>query len=486
MITADNGMLLISALLLFCIAFSRFLTRFGIPTLVFFILAGMLLGSDGIGGIFFDGAEAASGIGNIAVCYILFAGGLATSWNSVKPVLAPGVLLATVGVMATAALVAVSACFLLGFTMLEGLLLGSVVSCTDAASVFSILRSNNMNLKGTLAPLLELESSSNDPSAYMLTIMVIGLMTSPGDTFIDFVIMLVIQFTVGGALGFLAGWLGVKIVNGLKLDSEGLYPVVMAALTAMIFSLTQMVHGNGLLAVYIAGMTMGNSRLTHKASLVRFFDGLSWLMQILVFVTLGLLVFPSQLPSILVPGLIMAFVLMFVIRPLAVFPILHFYDYSFKGKLLVSWVGFRGASSIVFATYALSNNIAAGQTLFNMVFFISLTSVVLQGSTLAPVARLLGQLETEDNTLVARTFTDYEDDLSGELYEMRVAAGSGAAGMMVQALRFPDFARILIIKRGNNSITPTGKTRLAEGDVLMVLADKTEGLLDLKEKWGLA
>lgn len=348
MITADNRMLLISALLLFCIAFSRFLTRFGIPTLVFFILAGMLLGSDGIGGIFFDGAEAASGIGNIAVCYILFAGGLATSWNSVKPVLAPGVLLATVGVMATAALVAVSACFLLGFTMLEGLLLGSVVSCTDAASVFSILRSNNMNLKGTLAPLLELESSSNDPSAYMLTIMVIGLMTLPGDTFIDFVIMLVIQFTVGGALGFLAGWLGVKIVNGLKLDSEGLYPVVMAALTAMIFSLTQMVHGNGLLAVYIAGMTMGNSRLTHKASLVRFFDGLSWLMQILVFVTLGLLVFPSQLPSILVPGLIMAFVLMFVIRPLAVFPILHFYDYSFKGKLLISWVGFRGASSICF------------------------------------------------------------------------------------------------------------------------------------------
>lgn len=486
MITAENGMFLVSALLLFCVAFSRFLTKLGIPTLVFFILAGMLLGSDGIGGIFFDGAEEASRIGNMAVCYILFSGGLATRWDSVKPVLVPGVLLATVGVMATAALVAVFACFLLGLTVLEGLLLGSVVSCTDAASVFSILRSNNMNLKGTLAPLLELESSSNDPSAYMLTITVIGLMTSPGNTFIDFALMLVTQFAVGAGLGFLTGILGVKIINNLKLNSEGLYPVVMAALTAMIFSMTQMLHGNGLLAVYIAGMTMGNSKLTNKASLVRFFDGLSWFMQILAFVTLGLLVFPSQLPPILVPGLIMAFALMFVIRPLAVFPVLHFYDYSFKGKLLVSWVGFRGASSIVFATYALSNNITAGQTLFNMVFFISLTSVILQGSTLAPTARLLDQLDTEDNTLVARTFTDYEDDLSGTLYEMRVVRGSGAVGAMIQELRFPDFARVLIIKRGDKSVTPTGKTRLAEGDILMILADNTRGLLDLKEKWGLA
>lgn len=486
MITAENGMFLISALLLFCIAFSRYLTKFGIPTLVFFILAGMLLGSDGIGGIYFDEASAASEIGNLAICYILFSGGLATNWKSLKPVLAPGLLLATVGVMATAAMVAVFAYFLLGFSALEGLLLGAVVSCTDAASTFSILRSNNMNLKGTLAPLLELESSSNDPTAYMLAITIIGLMTSPGGSFMDFAVMLATQFTVGAALGFLAGWLGVKIVNNMKLGSDGLYPVVTAAIAAMIFSLSQMLRGNGLLSVYIAGMVMGNARLSHKSYLVRFFDGLSWLMQILVFVTLGLLVFPSQLPSVLIPGIVMSLALMFIIRPLAVFPILHFFDYTFRGKLLVSWIGFRGASSIVFATYALSGEIGAGQTLFNIVFFVSLMSVILQGSTLAPLARGLDQIETEDSALVARTFTDYEEDLRGSLYEMRIPADSPAVGIDLRQLTFPDYARVLMIKRGNSCITPIGKTKLAEGDVLMILADKPDGLLELKTVWRLS
>jgi len=486
MITPENGMLFVAILLLFCIAFSRFLSRAGIPVLVFFIMAGMFLGSDGVGGIYFDQASVASSIGNFAICYILFAGGLATRWESVKPVLLPGVLLATFGVMLTAALIAVCAYLLLGFSMLEGLLLGSVVSCTDAASVFSILRSKGMNLKGTLAPLLELESSSNDPTAYMLTITVIGLMGTQGETFFDFLLMLVMQFSIGTAFGLGLGWIGYRLMNRIKLNSDGLYPVVAVAIAAIIFSLTQMLRGNGLLAIYLAGMVMGNARMVHKTSLVRFFDGVSWLMQILVFVTLGLLVFPSQLPSIFLPGMVIALALMFVVRPLAVFPILHFFNYSTKAKVLVSWVGFRGASSIVFATYALTNNIPAGQTIFNIIFFVSLTSVILQGSTLAPMARWLGQLDTEDHTLVAKTFTDYEDDLHGALYEMRVVSSSPAIDVEVQNLKFPDFARILVIRRGDNSIMPTGKTKLAEGDTLMILADKTEGLMDLKSTWGFA
>ncbi|MDL2298485.1 potassium/proton antiporter [Synergistaceae bacterium OttesenSCG-928-D05] len=486
MITPENGMLLVALLLLFCIAFSRYLSKAGIPTLVFFILAGMFLGSDGMGGIYFDQASIASNVGNFAICYILFAGGMATRWESVRPVLVPGILLATVGVIITAVLVAFFAYFLLNFSMLEGLLLGSVVSCTDAASVFSILRSKDMNLKGTLAPLLELESSSNDPTAYMLTITVISLMTSQGETFFSFVLMLVMQFSIGIALGLGLGWLGVFVMNRIKLNSDGLYPVVAVAIAAVVFSLTQILKGNGLLAIYLAGMVMGNSKMTYKTSIVRFFDGVSWLMQILVFVTLGLLVFPSQLPGIFLPGMVIGLALMFIVRPLAVFPILHFFEYSTKGKLLVSWVGFRGASSIVFATYALSAGLPAGQTIFNIVFFVSLTSVVLQGSTLAPVARWLGQLDTEDHALVARTFTDYEDDLRGALYEMRVVSSSSAVGTVVQDLKFPDDARILVIRRGNNSIMPTGKTKLMEGDVLMVLADKTENLVNLKSQWGFA
>ncbi len=478
--------LFVSLILLFCIAFSRFLTKAGIPVLVFFIFAGMLMGSDGVGGIYFDNAAAASSIGNFAICYILFAGGMATSWKSAKDVLAPGVLLATAGVLITAVLVAVAAHFLVGLTWLQGLLLGSVVSCTDAASVFSILRSNNLNLKAPLAPMLELESSSNDPTAYMLTITIISLMTVPDRGFFSFVMMFVMQFAIGGALGFAFGYAGAWVTNRIKVNSDGLYPVVAATLAALIYSAVQILHGNGFLGIYIAGMVMGNVKLVHKVSLVRFFDGFSWLMQILVFVTLGLLVFPSQLPSVWLPALTISAMLMFFIRPAAVFLTLLPFKYSKKAQLLVSWVGLRGASSIVFATYALTNNLPNADVIFNMVFFISLTSVILQGSLLAPVASLLDQLDREDKTLVSRGFTDYEEEMQGTLYELCAGEGASAVGLTVQEMKFPESVRIMLIRRGGGTITPTGKTQIKEGDMLMVTTENTDALLTLKGRLGLS
>ncbi|MEG1913179.1 MAG: cation:proton antiporter, partial [Cloacibacillus sp.] len=247
MVTADNMILFVSAILLFCIVFSRVLTKIGIPVLVFFIFAGMFLGSDGVGGVYFDGAKLAGNIGNIAICYILFAGGMATRWGSIKDVLVPGTLLATVGVVITAVLVGVAAHFLVGFTLLEGLLLGSVVSCTDAASVFSILRSNGLNLKGNLAPLLELESSANDPAAYMMTIATLALLLSPEKGFFSLAKMLLLQGAVGLTAGYILGRAGAEIMSRVRLSSDGLYPVVAVVIAAFIYSAVQIMHGNGFL-----------------------------------------------------------------------------------------------------------------------------------------------------------------------------------------------------------------------------------------------
>ncbi|MDO5115034.1 MAG: potassium/proton antiporter [Synergistaceae bacterium] len=484
--SATHLVLFVSVLLLFCIAFSRFLSKVGIPVLVFFILAGMLMGSDGVGGIYFDDAAAASVIGNFAICYILFAGGMATKWKSVRPVLLPGALLATVGVLMTALFVGVLAHFLVGLPWLQGLLLGSVVSCTDAASVFSILRSKNMNLKGDLAPLLELESSSNDPTAYMLTISVVSLMQTPESGMLRFAEIFLLQFAIGALLGYLFGHIGARLMNRMTLNSDGMYPVVAVTLAALIYTAIQTLHGNGFLGIYIAGVVMGNVKLVQKGVLVRFFDGLSWLMQILVFVTLGLLVFPSQLPSVWLPAMAVSLLLMFVIRPAAVFLTLHPFNYSTKAKLLVSWVGFRGASSIVFATYALTYDLPQGNVIFNMVFFISLTSVILQGSMLAPLAAMLNQLDNDASAPVARSITDFDDEMQGNFYELTAGDGSKAVGLTVRDLNFPGGVRIVLIRRGEAMLTPGGETKVEAGDVFMVSCDDPLKLPEIKERLSLA
>ncbi len=322
----------------------------GLPALVIFLAIGMLAGSDGPGGIYFDNAALAQAVGVTALAFIIFSGGLDTPLSRIRPVVAAGLVLSTLGVALTAAAVGLFAAWVLDLPLAVGLLMGAVVSSTDAAAVFSILRSKSSRLTGDLEPLLELESGSNDPMAVILTVGLINVITSPDSSLLGLLGTLVVQLSVGALAGYLFGRGGVALINGLRLQQEGLYNVVTIALVALAYGGTQVIGGSGFLAVYIAGIVMGNSDFIHKNSLVRFHDGLAWLMQIAMFLTLGLLVFPSQLVAVAGASLAIAAFLILVARPLAVFVGLSFTRHTRREKLLVSWVGLRGATPIILAT----------------------------------------------------------------------------------------------------------------------------------------
>jgi len=365
-----NETVLIGAavLLLLSVLVSKISDRFGVPTLLLFLVLGMLAGSDGPGGIAFDDPAAAQFIGVVALVQILFAGGLDTEWERVRPVLKEGLLLATVGVLITALVTGLFATVLLGFPLLEGLLLGAIVSSTDAAAVFSVLRSKGVGLKGQLQPLLELESGSNDPMAIFLTVGLSQLITQPDSSPLGLLGLFLLQMLVGGVAGYLMGRVMLFLVNRLKLGYEGLYPVLILSMAFLTFGLTDLLGGSGFLAVYLAGLVLGHHDFIHKRSLVRFNDGLAWLMQIAMFLTLGLLVFPSELVPIIGVGLLMAFCLIFIARPLGTFVGLLPSAFRWRGKAFISWVGLRGAVPIVLATFPLLNQIPQADLIFNVVF----------------------------------------------------------------------------------------------------------------------
>jgi potassium/hydrogen antiporter len=316
---ADNILLLGSILLMMSIFISKTGSRFGIPTLLLFIAVGMFAGSEGVGGIYFDDPKLTQFIGIIALNFILFSGGLETQWTSVKPVLKRGLMLSTVGVLLTALSVGLFTFWITDFSLTEGLLLGAIVSSTDAAAVFSILRSKNIGLKRNLRPTLELESGSNDPMAYFLTISLTYLVANSETSFMELVWMFIKQMTLGAAVGIGVGYLSIRIINRITLQAEGLYPVLVLALMFFTFSFADIVGGNGFLAIYIAAIILGNSQFVHKKSLIRFYDGQAWLMQILLFLTLGLLVFPSRILPLLGWGFLISFFLIIVARPISVF-----------------------------------------------------------------------------------------------------------------------------------------------------------------------
>ncbi|MGB4578364.1 MAG: potassium/proton antiporter, partial [Methanoculleus sp.] len=309
----------IALLILVSIIANKFSERLGVPALLIFLIVGMLAGSEGPGGIPFNDPAVAQMIGIIALAYILFAGGFDTRWDEVQPIFWPGIALSTVGVVLTAVCLGVFASVVLGLSPLTGFLLGAVVSSTDAAAVFSVLRMARARLKGNLRPFLEFESGSNDPMAVFLTTSVIALILTPGSSALTLVPMFVQQMVVGGLLGYGMGRGIVFFINRLKLESEGLYPVLTLAMVLMIYGLTATLGGNGFIAVYVSGLVMGNSIFVYKKSLIRFHDGIAWLMQIVMFLALGLLVFPSDLVRVIVPGLLIAFFLLLVARPVAVF-----------------------------------------------------------------------------------------------------------------------------------------------------------------------
>ncbi|HEX5171248.1 MAG TPA: potassium/proton antiporter [Cyclobacteriaceae bacterium] len=485
-VSAENVLLLGSILLFISILASKTSYRFGIPTLILFLIVGMLAGSDGPGGIYFNDPKIAQFLGAVALVFILFSGGLDTKWESIKPIFKNGLSLSTLGVFITAITTGLFASYVLNVSVIEGMLLGAIVSSTDAAAVFSILRSKSVGLKGNLRPLLEFESGSNDPMAFFLTIGFTYLLTQAGASILELIPKFFIGMGLGALCGYAFGKLMVWIVNHIKLDVDGLYPVLILSLVFFTFSFTDAINGNGFLAVYISAIILGNANFIHKKSLMKFYDGQAWLMQIVMFLTLGLLVFPSQIPKVIPQGLLISLFLMFVARPLSVFIALaRSRDLNPRKKLFISWVGLRGAVPIVFATYPMLAGVGYANTIFDLVFFISVLSVLLQGTTLGIVARWLHVSVPEKLRRKFPLDIELSDDFKSELIELDINENSPSAGKAVVELQLPKSALIVMIYRHGKYLTASGDTVIQKGDHLLVMADTKETVEKVNESFGI-
>ena len=480
--TIENILLIGSILLFVSIAASKTTGRLGVPSLLLFLVIGMLAGSEGIGGIEFDNPALAQALGVVALIFILFSGGLDTNWDDVKPVIRQGLVLSTLGVLLTAILIGVFVSRISDFSLMEGLLLGAIISSTDAAAVFSVLRSKNVGLKGNLRPLLEYESGSNDPMAYFLTSGFIQLLVTPEMTFLNLVPVFMLQMSIGAAAGWLMGKTTVWTVNKMKLNTDGLYSVLVLAMILFTYSATHFIKGNGFLAVYIAGLMMARSNFIHKHSLTKHYDGQAWLLQIIMFLSLGLLVFPSKMLPVAGIGLLVSLFLIFVARPVAVFISLSLFKISLKEKLLISWVGLRGSVPIIFATFPLLAGIEKSEMIFNIIFFIVLTSVLVQGTTLPFLAQWLGLFKPEEVKIKNPLKLTQSEDFRNVLTEISIPEGSDASGKSIMELNIPQSVLIVLIRRNGKYITPRGPTVIEPGDNLFVMADDCTELQSLKSK----
>jgi len=473
-LSPENILLVGSLLLLISIVAGNTSSRFGVPTLILFLIVGILAGSEGIGGIYFDNINIAQFIGVIALNFILFSGGLDTSWQVIKPIAWRGISLSTIGVFITALTVGIFVHFILDFSLLEGLLLGAVVSATDAAAVFSILRNRGVKLKGKVGAVLEFESGSNDPMAYFLTITLTGIIASGKFDTWNFLFLLVKGFLIGGTMGYCMGRISHWVINNIKLGSDGLYPVLVLGLAMFTYSATHIIGGNGFLAIYLSALVLGSRDFIHKRSLLKFYDGQAWLMQIILFLTLGLLVFPSRVIPLMPIGLLIAAFLMFIARPAGVFIGLAFSKTSIRSKLFISWVGLRGAVPIVFATYPMIAGLDKAGMIFNLVFFISITSVLLQGTTLPIIAKWLRV--TEQPPLAPGKETKDLMPANNEIKIVTLNSDSVVVGKRIVDLHFPSSTYITLIKRNDQYIQPTGADKLLAGDRLLVLSGNEEEL----------
>lgn len=472
----ENALLVSSLMLFFSIIAGKTSFRFGVPVLLFFLAVGMLAGEDGLLGIRFNDPRIAQFIGIVSLNFILFSGGLETEWRSIRPVVWQGISLSTLGVIFTALTLGLFVYWITDFTIYESLLLGSIVSSTDAAAVFSVLRSRNLALKYNLRPTLELESGSNDPMAYVLTIVFLGLVTHPDAPFVSILPLFVQQMAIGGLLGYLFGRLSKWIINSIHLDYEGLYPVLMVSLMFLTFSVTGRLGGNGFLAIYICAVYLGNQELIHKKTILKVYDGFAWLMQIVLFLTLGLLVTPTEVLKFSGLGLLASLFLILVARPAGVLISLAPFRMFLRRRLYISWVGLRGAVPIVFATYPMLAGIDKADLIFNVVFFVSVTSVLIQGTTLPAVARWLHvTIPIEAKPKV--TFDEILSEMpKAALREIVIDDNCPVAGKKIVDLAFPHNSLIAVIQRGGKYLTPRGSTEIMAGDRLFVLADKTENL----------
>jgi potassium/hydrogen antiporter len=444
----------------------------GIPALLLFLLIGMLAGVEGPGQIYLNNPHLVQSVGVVALALILFSGGLDTSWQAIRPVLRGGMMLANFGVLVSAAVMGGVAWLVLGYSPLEGLLLGAIISSTDAAAVFTVLRSRGVDLKGSLEPLIEFESGSNDPMAAFLTAGLTGLVMGTGGPVFALVPAFIWQMGLGTVAGGVMGLAITWAINRLRLGQEGLYPVLSLALVLLTYSLTAVLGGNGFLAVYVAGFVMNGQNFIHKRTLMRFHDGVAWLMQIAMFITLGLQVIPSGLLSVIDVGLLMSAALMFIARPLSVFLSLALTKFSIREKLVVSWVGLRGAVPIVLATFPLLAGVPHADAMFNIVFFIVISSVLLQGTTIPQVARWMGAQASGRHSFHYPHEFAPNVSASSRLIELTVGAESAAAGRSIMGLALPQGALVVSIHRDDESLVPGGGTVLEAGDRVLVLSEE--------------
>lgn len=457
-------MIICSLVLLICITSTKILYKFGVPILLIFIVLGMLFGSDGIVGIYFDNYELASDICSIALIFIMFYGGFGTNWKMAKPIAVQSILMSSLGVVITAGLTGLFSSIVFKTSLLEGLLIGAVIASTDAAAVFAILRSQKLNLKGSIASILEIESGSNDPFAYMLTIIILGLMSNQG--YGSIVPMLLNQIIVGILASIVLAKLSVYLLRNVMFEIEGFYPIFITAIAILAYSLSEYFGGNGYLSVYITGIIIGNSKIPHKKSIFQFFDGVSWLMQILLFFLLGLLAFPSQMPSVMFKGISISIFMILIARPIATFSILSWFKVPIKEQLFISWVGIRGAASIVFAIFAVTYDVHINYDIFHIIFFIALFSVSVQGTLIPKVARKLDLID--DDQSVLKTFNDYKENKSTKLIEFTISENSPIANKSIMDSNIPEDILVVMIKRKGDVLVPNGSTVILPGDTLVL------------------
>ena len=486
--TAENILLIGSILLFVSIVVGKTGYRFGVPALLLFLLVGMLFGSDGLG-LQFHNAKIAQFIGMVALSVILFSGGMDTKFKEIRPILSPGIVLSTVGVFLTALFTGLFIWYLSGmswtnihFPLITSLLLASTMSSTDSASVFAILRSQKMNLKHNLRPMLELESGSNDPMAYMLTIVLIQFIQSDGMGTGNIIGSFIIQFLVGAAAGYILGKLAILILNKINIDNQSLYPILLLSFVFFTFAITDLLRGNGYLAVYIAGMMVGNHKITFRKEIATFMDGLTWLFQIIMFLMLGLLVNPHEMIEVAVVALLIGVFMIVIGRPLSVFLcLLPFRKITLKSRLFVSWVGLRGAVPIIFATYPVVANVEGSNMIFNIVFFITIVSLIVQGTSVSFVARLLHL-----STPLEKTGNDFgvelPEEIDTDLSDMTITMEMLNEADTLKDMNLPKGTLVMIVKRGDEFLIPNGTLKLHVGDKLLLISEKNKQETEFSRK----
>jgi len=470
----ETILLWVAVLMFVSVVSSKLSDRLAIPVLLLFLTIGMLAGSEGIGKLYFDNAQLAKSIGVVALIFIIFSGGIDTNWKETKTVVWQGVILSTVGVLLTAAITGFFAIYILKFSFLEGMLLGSIVSSTDAAAVFSILRSKRISLKQPLKPLLEFESGSNDPMAVFLTVSFISLLTVKNMSIAAFVPRFFLDMVMGALVGYLMARFIVFFINRLRLYYEGLYPVVMISLVLLTYVIAVFLKGNGILAVYLAGLMLGQADFPNKKMIIRFHDGLAWLMQIAMFVTLGLLVFPSHIIPLIGAGLLLTLLLMVVARPISVFLCLLPFKISLRKKTMVAWVGLRGSVPIILATFPFMAGIPQADTIFNIVFFIVISSVLIQGTSIPVISKMLKLDAPWVNRASYPIEFEKTEGMDAELTDVLVPYDSEAVGKKISDLGVPEKCLIVLISRSDKFVIPSGSTVVEGGDVLLVLSNRED------------